>query len=797
MKRIVFIAAAQFALGAIWAQQPVVSSTRISAPPCGKFYVDGQVYTNSAVFLWPQGSYHTLYTGQSYYIAPNILCAPTGTPLDSAFASCQDAWNAACAPNSPPCAKAPVAPCTAPGTWTDNLGTLLDGPNLSITAHPEITFYRSEWAISYLVGIEVGSDSGVPFSCAQGPEFGKLYVNGTCYDHDTFMWYVAGTKVTLQFYPPRGYVFTGWEGGPLGGISAFDTSVVINSPLKIHPVIEPATPVYIRTVPAGLQVLADRAVVTEDMMPLDWRRSSTHSISVVNPQLNLDTRELWVFDFWGHGGDQTQAYKVWDSSVALNLTANFAPGASVKFLTVPFGLKLTIDGRDNWPSYDFIWKTGSTHPVAAASEQYNAAGRKYAFNSWSIPGAQEMDYVVPAKTAQVLAQYDLLGRLRVDSPAGGVNIAVDGAPCRTPCAIDRRAGVQTKISAPASFALNDSARMDFQSFSDGGPRERTWTAGVDETKLIVNYQVSNRVQAVSDPVGGASFRFDPESPDGFYAADTDVTVMADAKPGYRFKRWDVDGSGTYPRITVRNTGTVYLRAIMERIPYVAPTGVRNAAGDTPEMGVAPGSLISIYGASLATDFVKGPDSPLAQTLGNVSVLAGDRILPLLFVSPGQINAQLPSDLAEGQYRLLVRGDAQPDATANFTVQRNAPGLFVMPVGNQQFAMAVRPNGSVTTTDNPALRGETIVLLGTGFGPYKEGSIDGFAVPNGMQFTLVDPVEILVGDKIVTPSAVVARPGWVGITDIRFTVGGEFAPGTVELKTRVNGHESNKVLLPVK
>src|ERR1700692_2698019 len=38
-----------------------VSSTTVSTLPAGAtFYVDGQLYTNSFTFLWPQGSKHTL-----------------------------------------------------------------------------------------------------------------------------------------------------------------------------------------------------------------------------------------------------------------------------------------------------------------------------------------------------------------------------------------------------------------------------------------------------------------------------------------------------------------------------------------------------------------------------------------------------------------------------------------------------------------------------------------------------------------------------------------------------------------
>ncbi|PYT26590.1 MAG: hypothetical protein DMG58_22105 [Acidobacteria bacterium] len=53
------------------------------------------------------------------------------------------------------------------------------------------------------------------------------------------------------------------------------------------------------------------------------------------------------------------------------------------------------------------------------------------------------------------------------------------------------------------------------------------------------------------------------------------------------------------------------------------------------MAVAPGSIVSIYGPKLAPATEIGPDSPLAQTLGGLTVTIGERLLPLFFASPGR------------------------------------------------------------------------------------------------------------------------------------------------------------------
>ncbi len=77
--------------------------------------------------------------------------------------------------------------------------------------------------------------------------------------------------------------------------------------------------------------------------------------------------------------------------------------------------------------------------------------------------------------------------------------------------------------------------------------------------------------------------------------------------------------------------TRLVRAMLDKVPYVAPAGVRNAAADLPDPGVAPG-LIAIYGAKLARTYEAGTSNPLAQSLGGTVVLVEDRLLPLIYVS---------------------------------------------------------------------------------------------------------------------------------------------------------------------
>src|SRR5205085_10304310 len=121
-----------------------------------------------------------------------------------------------------------------------------------------------------------------------------------------------------------------------------------------------------------------------------------------------------------------------------------------------------------------------------------------------------------------------------------------------------------------------------------------------------------------------------------------------------------------------------INAMVDKVPFITPAGIQNAASPTPDGNVAPGSIITIYGENLASSIKIGPNNPLSQTLADVTVTVADRLLPLFFVSPGQINAQVPSDLPDGDYVLQVHATGQADVIGQFTISRNAPGIFLQP-----------------------------------------------------------------------------------------------------------------------
>jgi uncharacterized protein (TIGR03437 family) len=303
---------------------------------------------------------------------------------------------------------------------------------------------------------------------------------------------------------------------------------------------------------------------------------------------------------------------------------------------------------------------------------------------------------------------------------------------------------------------------------------------------------------VSDPEGAADWELQPAAGPGYFlTAGEVVNVKVKANKGFKFRRFEGALTGTYPEGTVTMAGPRTVQARFDEVPDLSENSVRNAAGETPDPVVAPGSVISVNGIHLAPDFADSKSDPLSQSLAGVTLQVKDRILPLLWVSPTEIQAQLYSDMAPGEYSLTLKTPGQPTISTKFEIAENAPGLFRNLDFEQPIAEAYHTDGTPITPDSPAKPGETVLLHATGLGMFKPHPLDGFKVPDKPEYTLAVPFELYL-DGVASPiTASYAQPGRIGRAIVKFQLGSEPVEGnTVQLKVRVKERDSNTVLLPV-
>jgi uncharacterized protein (TIGR03437 family) len=744
----------------------VTSVTKVITVPDGVWFnVDGQFYQHSMSGLWPEGSPHQLSVPQPIQdnLIPKTRFVFTG--------------------------------------WITPQGSLTGNP-IYIQASPYQPEYEAIFDTQYIVGIRFQT-CGQPGSCTGNGDVIAGTLGAFSSDQDVYM--SAGSPVQLTAVAHAGYAFAGWLAGPNQVIQGPNDTITVSGPMTVYPQFVPARAIAVATSPANMQVLVDHAPVSP-LFTFNWGWDTVHTLDVISPQVD-QWGHTWVFDSWSDGGAAQHTYTVAELTGPVALTATFVPAVAVTIVTSPGSLKLTIDGSATDPPYYYWWRQGDTHQLQAPAQQTDAQGRLWSFTGWSNGAAANTQaFVVPSAGVWLTATYVELGHLTINSAFAIGSVNVDGAACAIPCDVQRPLGTKVDVSAPASMPLSSGARADFSGWTGSAPNGAgDWVGALtgDPQSISANYRTMNLLVALANPTGGAAWTTAPASPDGYYDSLSTVTVSVSANPGYRFMRWNGDLSGSVPSGTLAMNQPHSVTAVLSLQPYVAPGGMVNGAGATPKPDLAAGSVVSVYGASLASAVVVGPNSPMAQTLGGVTARIGDLLTPLFFVAPGQVNLQLPSELIPGPYTLTISVQGLPDAVANFNVVRNAPGLFTQVVGNQTagyttLALALHEDGTLVTPDAPALQGELLTLYATGSGPLNPIRPDGLAIPDTPRFNVVDPVTVLVGDATFPAEAAFAAPGRVAVDAIQFRLGtGAPSSTSAPLRIQINGTESNTAPLPIK
>jgi uncharacterized protein (TIGR03437 family) len=128
--------------------------------------------------------------------------------------------------------------------------------------------------------------------------------------------------------------------------------------------------------------------------------------------------------------------------------------------------------------------------------------------------------------------------------------------------------------------------------------------------------------------------------------------------------------------------------------------------------VAPGSLVSLYGSGFAAVAASASTLPLPTRLAETQVAVQGRRLPLLYISPTQINAQLPWEALPGTATAVVTVGEQASDGLSFVVERAAPGTFQW-AGSR--CVAQNEDGGLNRSEAPAAPGSVLTIYMTGQG----------------------------------------------------------------------------------
>lgn len=234
-------------------------------------------------------------------------------------------------------------------------------------------------------------------------------------------------------------------------------------------------------------------------------------------------------------------------------------------------------------------------------------------------------------------------------------------------------------------------------------------------------------------------------------------------------------------------------------PVIRSGAVVHGASQRADVPIAPGSLVTVYGANLAERVTGLNPLPLPVETEGTEVLLGGAALPILFASPTQINAQLPYTLpSNAVLQVVVRRGSQISVPEPFVVAAAQPGIFTKNQQGTGQGIVVRSD-QVTLAEpgTPARAGEAVVIYGTGLGPVSEVVAAGTPAPGSPLARTLRTVTVAVGGKAAQVLFAGLTPGFAGLYQVNAILAADTPVGdAVPLTIQVDGHDSNAVTIAV-
>ncbi|HWB82543.1 MAG TPA: PQQ-binding-like beta-propeller repeat protein [Bryobacteraceae bacterium] len=264
----------------------------------------------------------------------------------------------------------------------------------------------------------------------------------------------------------------------------------------------------------------------------------------------------------------------------------------------------------------------------------------------------------------------------------------------------------------------------------------------------------------------------------------------------------VDISGMAPNtytgnLTIRSndgssTLTVPVTVIVNGpLPAMTGANIANAASFVPGP-MAPGSLFTISAAGLAGETLSAPSVPWPTVLSGLSVTFNGIDAPLAYVSPTQINGQVPYEVPMDQVQVVLHSNGAQSAPITVTIAPTAPSIFLI---GGTWAAVVNQDGSINSANNPAPPGSFISLFFTGQGQVDTEVGTGESAPfQTLSNTLADTSATVGG----APASVLysgLAPRFVGLAQANVQVPA-MDPGVYPITLIVGDSTSNSALIAV-
>ncbi len=329
---------------------------------------------------------------------------------------------------------------------------------------------------------------------------------------------------------------------------------------------------------------------------------------------------------------------------------------------------------------------------------------------------------------------------------------------------------------------------------------------------VVNIGVGNRgrgtltVGAVTPTLANGSGWMTAAPASGFTGLSITLTPGSLAPGTYRGSVAVAVNAINGPTLTV----PVEMEIVANPVPTISTGGVLNNANFAANDPLGVGTIAAVFGEFLADQLAAAPGAPLPTTLSGVRVLVNGRAAPLYFVSPGQINFQVPFETLGGDAIVQVeRGGAVGNRVAvNIVPQAGRilvwPGLRHGIIVNADGSLPLPPGVQLGAFPTKAARpGDVLVIYAIGFGQTAPAVASGAASPSGPLAQLSNVIVRFGATTLFDTTIPVAAqfaglsPGFVGLYQINVQVPrGVPASSEYDLSIQYNNQLSNQVKIAV-
>jgi uncharacterized protein (TIGR03437 family) len=391
----------------------------------------------------------------------------------------------------------------------------------------------------------------------------------------------------------------------------------------------------------------------------------------------------------------------------------------------------------------------------------------------SLPYGLALDASGSLYVAQVNSQNNLIRKISggtITTFAGGGQSPGDGGPA-TGASLSRPLGVAVDNAGNVYIAEANGNRVrkvsggviatvagngSTNSAGDGGPAIQAginspWHVAVDAAGDLFISQINDARVRLVTPGGNittmAGTGTDGSSGDGGPGSSAMLDRPAGIALGNCSQVYVVDSSATIATVRVLNP-----------VPFIVSGGV--VPSGSSASAIESGSWVSIYGTNLA-GCTASWNGDFPTTLGGTSVTLDSKPGYLWFVSPTQINVQVPDDTTTGLINVAVT-TAGGNTSSTVTLAQYAPAFSLFSskypaaiVSNATGYDNIGPAGAFPFPSRPVQAGETVTLFGGGFGPTNP------PVPSGKVFSGAAPCGTTPQVTIGGMPATVSFAGVVG------------------------------------